>query len=91
MKILQTNAFEKAVKKLHKNQKKDLDAAIKTIIDDYTLGEEKLGDLAGVRVYKFKMNKQLTLLAYTFQEKVLILTLLALGSHQNFYTELKRL
>jgi addiction module RelE/StbE family toxin len=91
MQILQTNTFANAVKKLHKNQKKDLDKAINEIIDDYTIGEEKTGDLVGVRVYKFKMNKQLTLLAYTFEEKILILTLLALGSHQNFYTELKRI
>ncbi len=54
------------------------------------LGEGKVGDLAGVLVYKFKINKQLALLAYTFEETTITLTLLALGQHENFYRELKR-
>lgn len=57
---------------------------------DSLLGEGKVGDLAGVRVYKFKINKQLALLAYTFEERTITLTLLALGQHENFYRELKR-
>jgi mRNA-degrading endonuclease YafQ of YafQ-DinJ toxin-antitoxin module len=31
----------------------------------------------------------LTLLAYTYEEEVVTLTLLALGSHENFYRNLK--
>ena len=50
----------------------------------------KVGDLAGIRVYKFKMVDQLTLLAYTFEDETVTLTLLVLGSHQNFYRDLKR-
>ena len=59
-------------------------------MNDPSLGEMKVGDIAGIRVYKFKMVKQLTLLAYTFEEDIITLTLLALGSHENFYRDLKK-
>ena len=90
MKVLQTASFARAVKKLHANQKKDLDVAIAALMVDPALGERKAGDLADVLVHKFKMAKQLTLLAYTYDEGILTLTLLALGSHENFYSDLKR-
>ena len=90
MKVLQTSSFKKSVKKLHKNQKADLDVAVKAIMSAPLIGSLKVGDLAGVRVYKFKMQKQLTLLAYEFKDDEIILTLLALGTHENFYDKLKR-
>lgn len=90
MEVLQTTSFRRNVKKLHANQKADLDTAIKKIIEKPDIGEAKTGDLDGVFVYKFKMVKQLTLLAYSFEKERIILTLLALGSHENFYRDLKR-
>ena len=50
----------------------------------------KKGDLDGVYVYKFKMVKQLTLLAYEFYEEDLRLVMLSVGSHENFYKKMKR-
>lgn len=90
MKIVQTRTFSIAIKKLHINQKKDLDDAVRVIIADPSIGESKAGDLAGVSVYKFKMVKQLTLLAYTYSDQTVTLTLLSLGSHENFYRDLKK-
>ncbi len=90
MKILQKAKFRKVAKKLNPNQKKDLDKAIAFIIEEPFVGEEKKGDLRGYRVHKFQMVNQLTLIAYTFDEGRLILTLIAVGSHQNFYDDLKR-
>jgi hypothetical protein len=90
MDILQKPSFRKAYKKLHANQKKDVDVAIHAIIADPVVGGNKIGDLAGVQVYKFKMAGQLTLLAYSYDGGALVLTLLALGSHENFYRDLKR-
>jgi len=87
MKILQTARFARLVKKLHPNQKKDLDSAVRFLAQMPDAGEKKVGDLAGVFVYKFKMNKQLTLLAYSYQGRTL--TLLTFGSHENFYRDLK--
>ncbi len=88
--VLQTPTFKKAAKKLKPNQKKELDSAVKELIKKPLLGEQKKGDLAFLRVYKFKMNKQLTLLGYSFDEGALILELIALGSHENFYRDVKR-
>jgi hypothetical protein len=39
--------------------------AIRSLMEQPALGEQKLGDLAGVRVHKFRMVNQLALLAYT--------------------------
>ena len=87
--VVQSHSFKKAVKKLHKNQKADLDAAVRTIIDNPNLGIQKVGDLSSVRIYKFKMLKQLTLLAYQIDNGQLVLTLLMIGTHENFYRDVK--
>jgi len=89
MKILQTNSFQKAVKKLYANQKTDLDNAIKQLINNPEIGELKKGDLTGVRVYKFKMQNQLTLLGYRFIDDEPCLLILSVGSHENFYRDIK--
>ncbi|WP_273789696.1 type II toxin-antitoxin system RelE/ParE family toxin [Bartonella sp. ML70XJBT] len=63
--------------------------AVRVIMKTPTIGQAKTGDLSGVFVYKFKMAKQLTLLAYSYEDHTITLTLLALGSHENFYRDLK--
>jgi mRNA-degrading endonuclease RelE of RelBE toxin-antitoxin system len=55
MKIFQTPTFSKQVKKLHKNQKKDLDKAIYAISDNPDIGDMKKGDLEGIQIYKFRV------------------------------------
>ena len=90
MKVFQSRQFAKAVKKLHSNQKSDLDKAVQLLIADPMIGDSKAGDLAGVRVHKFKIVNQLNLLAYSYEDEILTLTLLALGSHENFYRDLKQ-
>jgi len=90
MNIVQTTTFSRTVKKLHKNQKADLDKAVKAIVDNPDIGEPKAGDLVGISVYKFKMVGQLTLLAYKYEDQTITLTLLALGTHENFYRDLKK-
>ena len=89
MKVFQTNDFAKVVKKLPKQQKNEVDAAIATIIANPAVGEMKAGDLAGVQVYKFKINRQEVLLAYEHHAEAITLYLLKLGSHENFYRDLK--
>ena len=90
MKVLQSRQFARTVKKLHANQKADLDKAVQLLIQDPLIGDLKSGDLGSVRVYKFKMVNQLNLLAYSYEGEVLTLSLLALGSHENFYRDLKQ-
>ncbi len=87
--IIQSHSFRKVVKKLHSNQKADLDNAIRDIIANTEIGVQKIGDLSSVRVHKFKMVKQLTLLAYRIDDGQLVLTLLMVGSHENFYRDVK--
>ena len=91
IKVLQTPSFKKAVKKLHKNQKSDLDSAVKTLLESPTIGEQKKGHLSFMRVYKFKMAKQLTLLGYSYEDGALVLELMTLGTHENFYRDAKKL
>lgn len=88
--VVQTPTFKKAVKKLKTNQKQELDVAVKALMAKPRLGEQKKGDLAFLRVYKFKMNKQLTLVGYSFNDGTLTLELMALGTHENFYRNIKR-
>jgi hypothetical protein len=86
--VVQTVVFARAYKKLHHNRKLDVDAAVEKIMQDPLVGEPKRGDLAGTYVYKFKSQSQLVLLAYAFDPKTRFLLLL--GSHENFYEQLKR-
>lgn len=82
-------AFKKAYKRLHDQHKPKVDEAIREIVRDPKLGQEKKGDLSGTHVYKFKIHHQEMLLAYEWnpQER----TLLALGVHENFYRDLKKI
>ena len=45
------------MKKLHKQQQADLDAAIKDIVEDRLIGDAKKGNLGDIRVYKFRMSR----------------------------------
>ena len=84
-----TPTFKKVLKKLHKNQKADLDSAVRLLIENPMIGERKKGDLSYLRVYKFKMVKQLTLLGYCYDNGSITLELIHLGSHENFYRDIK--
>ena len=66
-----------------------LDDAVRTIASQPEAGETKVGDLAGVQVYKFRMGHLLCLLAYRVLDEN-TLKLLMVGPHENFYRDLKR-
>ncbi|EIC21062.1 type II toxin-antitoxin system RelE/ParE family toxin [Thiorhodovibrio frisius] len=85
--LAQRPAFKRAYKRLHPNQREAVNDAIRTILADPASGEEKKGDLAGVRVFKFDCIHQTFLLAYTRDDA--LCTLLSLGPHENFYRDLK--
>ena len=89
MRILVTPTFERTVKKLHRQQKAALDDAVRTIAGQPEAGETKVGDLAGVQVYKFRMGNLQCLLAYRVLDEN-TLKLLMVGPHENFYRDLKR-
>ena len=89
MQVKQTNRFKKAYKKLHLNQLKEVNQAIAEVIKNPGIGEQKRGNLSWLRVYKFNVLGQLSLLGYSVDKKdEIILTFVALGSHENFYRDL---
>ena len=91
MKVIPTGYFNRTVKRLYPNEKAVLDKAIQDIMADPEIGDLKTGDLAGIRIYKFKVNQNLQLLAYRYLAENDVLNLLEYGSHENFYRDLKRL
>jgi CRISPR/Cas system CSM-associated protein Csm4 (group 5 of RAMP superfamily) len=87
MKIYQSRLFEKKVKKMTKAEKEALDREVKSIAANLNIGEEKKGDLKDVLVHKFKLKTNLYLLAYRKADKDLELVMI--GSHENYYRDLK--
>ncbi len=84
----QMPAFKKAYKKLSDSHKSVVNDAVRTIINNPKIGDEKRGDFAGVYGYEFKINHQQFLLAYEWDPSLRLL--LALGVHENFSQDLKR-
>jgi mRNA-degrading endonuclease RelE of RelBE toxin-antitoxin system len=89
MRILVTPSFARRAKRLHANEKKALNKAIRAVSADSEIGDEKAGDLVGVFIYKFSIGNEKWLLAYRIVNKKEI-KLLLFGPHENFYRELKR-
>ena len=69
-------------------EKKILDLEIQRIAENPSLGEEKKGDLRGVRVHKFKLKTSQYLLAYRKVGEDLELVMI--GPHENYYRDLKQ-
>lgn len=88
--VRQTRRFARTYKKLHDNLVADVDSAVAVVAQNPDMGEKKKGDLSHLWVYKFHCNGQLYLLGYTRDEGVRLIYLEALGSHENFYRDLKR-
>ena len=88
--VRQTRRFARAYKKLHNNLIADVNEAITQVADNPDSGEKKKGDLSELWVYKFHALGQLYLLGYTRDEAIRLIYLEALGSHENFYRDLKR-
>lgn len=86
--------FAQSVKKAHKPLQLAIEDVVELICGSPDIGELKVGDLAGIRVYKFRFNRQEYLLAYRPPGKDLpieffIIDFYQVGSHENFYGELK--
>lgn len=92
--------FNRFVKKSHKPLQLAIDDAVDEVCAAVTIGEAKVGDLAGIRVYKFKFNRQEYLMAYrppatsevvdSMTIEWLIIDFYQVGLHENFYDDLKR-
>lgn len=82
--------FQKAAKKMRPAEKAALHDAIRVVVADPAVGAMKVGDLAGTRVHKYRYQTTLMLLAYSVSEDGGTITLQAIGTHENFYRDLKR-
>jgi len=64
------------------------------------IGQAKVGDLVGIRVHKFRFNRQDYLMAYRpptarqlaegIDIELLLIDFYQVGAHENFYDALKR-
>ena len=90
MRVLTTPRFDRAAKKSHADEKAALDDAVRAVIAAPASGEQKKGDLANVRVYKYRFNRGHMLLAYAANEQEQVIILMGYGTHENFYRDLKR-
>lgn len=86
--------FAQYVKKARKPLQLAIEDAVTLICDTPEIGELKVGDLAGIRVYKFRFNRQEYLMAYRSPSEdlpleFLIIDFYQVGSHENFYNDLK--
>lgn len=73
---------------MHKREKELLDQEIRNIADKPSIGEEKKGDLRGIFVHKFKIKTAEYLLAYRMVGEDM--ELIMIGSHENYYRDLKK-
>lgn len=89
MDVFQTNRFKQFFIKLHKNQLAEINKTIQNIIENPLIGEQKVGDLSWLRVFKFNSLSQRVLIGYSFDQEKLALTFVAIGSHENFYRDIK--
>ena len=87
MKVYLSSSFGKKIKKFSKKEKLELDKQIQEIIKNPGIGAEKKGDLRGVFVHKFKIQKTLFLLAYRIVGNDI--ELIMIGPHENYYRDLK--
>jgi mRNA interferase RelE/StbE len=87
MRVFQSGSFARSVKKLDKQQKKDLDSAIRKIMQNPVIGAQKKGDLRGVFVHKFKIRTTPYLLSYRIAGDDL--ELIMVGPHENYYRDMK--
>ena len=67
----------------------DVNAAVVVIAADPDIGQRKKGDLSKLWVYKFHSHNQLWLLGYTREDTIRLIYLEAVGTHENFYRDLK--
>ncbi|MEW6102976.1 MAG: type II toxin-antitoxin system RelE/ParE family toxin [bacterium] len=88
MKIYQSKIFESKAKRFSKQEKEILDEEVKRIIENPLVGEEKRGDLRGIYIHKFKIKALQYLLSYRMINDEL--ELIMIGSHENYYRDLKK-
>lgn len=101
MKPLFRPPFVAFVKKQPRPFQLAIEDAVEDICADTGIGELKVGDLLGIRVYKFSFHRKQYLIAYQpptlaqvqqagSNAPLLFVDFHQIGTHENFYASLKR-
>jgi mRNA-degrading endonuclease RelE of RelBE toxin-antitoxin system len=88
MAIYFKSAFRNYLKKQSRPFRLAIKDEVERVIDDPALGELKKGDLANIRVHKFRFKNQEYLIGYCLESEDLLFYMI--GTHENFYRDLKR-
>ena len=88
--VYQTCRFLRQYKKLNDKTVKDVDDAVILVAKKPTIGEKKRGELSELWVFKFRSGNQLYLLGYSMDDGLRLIYLESIGSHENFYRDIKR-
>ncbi|MBI5676080.1 MAG: type II toxin-antitoxin system RelE/ParE family toxin [Nitrospirae bacterium] len=80
--------FRKFVKKQSRAFQLAIEDEVEVVRNIPDMGEAKKGDLARVRVHKFKFQRQEYLMAYKEEGNSIIFYMI--GTHENFYRELRQ-
>lgn len=88
--VKQTRRFGRAYKKLAPSVALAVDAAVASVGANPDVGVRKKGDLGHLWVHKFRCGRQLYLLGYTRIDAIRLISLEAVGTHENFYRDIKR-
>ena len=88
-------AFTQFVKKASKPLQLAIEIKVAEVCNNPRIGQQKLGDLGGVFVYKFRFNTQEYLMAYQYDyfegdTEITWIEFSKIGPHENFYTQLKK-
>ena len=95
MRTTYKRAFAQFVKKASKPLQLAIETRVAEVCNNPRIGEQKLSDLQGVFVYKFRFNAQEYLMAYQFDHfadeiKITWIEFCQIRSHENFYMQLKK-
>ncbi len=83
MRVVQTKTFQRALKKVHPNEKKVIDRVVRKIMSAPDKGEAKKGDLSGAYTQKFSLHGAQFRLMYAYDDTTI--TLLRFGPRAGFY------
>ena len=95
MRVTYKRAFAQFVKKTSKPLQLAIEIRVGEVCNNPRMGHQKLGDLQGMFVYKFRFNTQEYLMAYQFDHfsgvtEISWVEFCQIGTHENFYTQLKK-
>ena len=92
--------FRDFVKKASRPLQKAIEDEVELVCEAPTAGEHKTGDLAGIRVHKFRFHRQEYLMAFRspaakqaaegIDVEFVMIDFYQVGPHENFYDLLKR-